>query len=56
MHAAGRIDQQEMKELIIDVVDYCHDFLMDLCSPRGTEIVGDLKRRAGHRGLHHVNI
>jgi hypothetical protein len=34
-----------MKELMVDVVDYCHDFLMELCSPHGAEIIDDLKRR-----------
>jgi hypothetical protein len=45
LHAAGQIDQQEMKDLMIDVVDYCNDFLIKLCSPHGAEIIDDLKRR-----------
>jgi hypothetical protein len=28
-----------------DVVDYCFDFLMEMCSPHGSEIMDDLKRR-----------
>jgi hypothetical protein len=45
MHAAGRFTDDEMKELMTDVVDYCFDFLMELCSPHGAEIMDDLKRR-----------
>jgi hypothetical protein len=45
MHAANRISDQDMKALMTDVVDYCHDFLMELCSPHGAEIMADLKRR-----------
>jgi len=45
LHAAGRISQNEMKALMVDVVDYCHDFLMELCSPHGSDIIEDLKRR-----------
>jgi hypothetical protein len=33
-----------MKALMTDVVDYCFDFLMELCSPHGADIVDDLKR------------
>ena len=29
---------------MIDVVDYCFDFLMEMCSPQGAEIMDDLKR------------
>jgi hypothetical protein len=43
MHAMHQIDNQEMKALMIDVVDYCYDFLMDLCSPHGAEIIAALK-------------
>lgn len=35
MHVTHQIDNEEMKALMIDVVDYCYDFLMDLCSPHG---------------------
>jgi hypothetical protein len=45
MHAAGKFSDQEMKELMTDVVDYSYDFLMELRSPHGAEIVDDLKRR-----------
>jgi hypothetical protein len=40
-----RIIDEEMKALMIDVVDYCYDFLMGLCSPHGADIIEDLKRR-----------
>jgi len=33
-----------MKALMVDVVNYCNDFLVELCSPHGAEIVDDLKR------------
>jgi hypothetical protein len=45
MHAAHQIDDHEMKALMIDVVDYCYDFLMELCGPHGAEIMEDLKER-----------
>jgi hypothetical protein len=45
MHAAGRFSDEEMKALVTDVVDYSHDFLMELCSPHGAEIIDDLRRR-----------
>jgi hypothetical protein len=45
MHAMHQIDDQEMKALMTDVVDYCYDFLMELCSPHGAEIVEELKER-----------
>jgi hypothetical protein len=45
MHAAGQISDDDMKALIIDAVDYSFDFLMELCSPHGSEIIDDLKRR-----------
>lgn len=45
LHAAGQISQDEMKALMIDVVDHCYDFLMDLCSPEGADIIEDLKQR-----------
>ena len=45
MHTAGRFNDEEIKELMTDVVDYSYDFLMELCSPHGAEIVDDLKRR-----------
>ena len=34
IHAADQIDDQEMQDLMIDVVDHCYDFLMELCSPQ----------------------
>jgi hypothetical protein len=45
IHAADRISDEEMKALMIDVVDHCYDFLMDLCSPHGAEIIEDLQQR-----------
>jgi len=45
MHAADQIDDQEMQDLMIDVVDHCYDFLMELCSPNGADIIEDLKQR-----------
>jgi hypothetical protein len=45
MHTADQIDDQEMQDLMIDVVDRCYDFLMELCSPHGVEIIEDLKQR-----------
>ena len=45
LHAADRIDDEEMRALMIDVVDHCYDYLMELCSPHGAEIMEDLKRR-----------
>jgi hypothetical protein len=30
---------------MIDAVDYCYDFLMELCSPQGAQIMEDLKAR-----------
>jgi hypothetical protein len=45
LHAAGKLSDDDIKALMIDVVDYCHDFLMELCSPHGAEIIDDLTRR-----------
>jgi hypothetical protein len=44
-HAAGKLTDDDMKALMTDVVDYSFDFLMELCSPHGAEIMDDLKRR-----------
>jgi hypothetical protein len=44
-HATGLIDDSEMKALMIDVVDHCYDFLMDLCSTHGNDIIENLKLR-----------
>jgi len=52
MQTADQIDDQEMQDLMIDVVDRCYDFLMELCSPHCAEIIEDLKRCTHHRGLH----
>ena len=41
----SRLSDAEMKVLMIDVVDHCYDFLMELCSPSGQEIIGGLKHR-----------
>jgi hypothetical protein len=45
IHAADRISDEEMKALMVDVVDHCCDFLMDLCSPHGADIIDDLQHR-----------
>src|SRR4030095_6598035 len=33
----SRFSDQEMKALMMDVVDHCYDFLVELCSPRGRD-------------------
>jgi hypothetical protein len=43
--AAGQLSDEDMKALMTDVVDCCFDFLMQLCSPLGVDIIGALKRR-----------
>ena len=45
IHATDRISDEEMKALMTDVVDHCYDFLMELCSPHGAEIIEELKQR-----------
>jgi hypothetical protein len=45
MHSGGQFSDDDMKALMTDTVDYCFDFLMELCSPHGADIVDDLKRR-----------
>ena len=45
MHALGQISDQEMKLLMAEIVDHSYDFLMELCSPQGAELVEDLKQR-----------
>jgi len=45
MHALGQISDQEMKLLVTEVVDRSYDFLMELCSPQGAELLEDLKQR-----------
>jgi len=45
LHAAGRISDQKMKALMMDSVDRCYAFLMDLCSPHGDTIIEHLKQR-----------
>ena len=45
LHAEGRLDDQEIKALMIEVVDQCYDFLMELCSPRGDDMIDGLKQR-----------
>ena len=42
---ADQIDDQEMQGPMIDMVDHRSDFLMELCSPQGAEIIEDLKQR-----------
>jgi hypothetical protein len=41
----SRLSDREMKALMIDVVDHCYDFLLELCSPRGQEIIANLRLR-----------
>jgi hypothetical protein len=43
--SSTKLSDDDMKALMIDVVDYCFDFLMELCNPHGAEIMDDLKRR-----------
>jgi len=45
LHAEDRIDDHEMKALMTEVVDQCYDFLMELCSPHGNEVIDGLKQR-----------
>lgn len=40
----GRLSDEEMKALMIDVVNHCYDFLTVLCSPFGDTIVEHLKQ------------
>ncbi|ANV99355.1 hypothetical protein [Bradyrhizobium icense] len=39
----SRLSDAEMKALMMDVVDHCYDFLMELCSPDGREIIEKIK-------------
>ncbi len=41
----SRLSDPEMREHMIDVVDHCYDFLMELCSSHGAEIIDNLMRR-----------
>ena len=41
----SRLSDAEMKTLMIDVVDHCYDFLIELCSPHGRELIENLKLR-----------
>jgi hypothetical protein len=45
LHAEDRFDDNEMKALMMQAVDQCYDFLIELCSPHGDEIINELKRR-----------
>jgi hypothetical protein len=45
MHAAGQLSEGDMKALMTDAVGYCFDFLVELCSPHGADIIENLKRR-----------
>jgi len=38
----SRLSDEEMKALMIDVVDHCYDFLTVLCSPFGDTIIKHL--------------
>jgi hypothetical protein len=40
----GRLSDEEMKVLMIDVVNHCYDFLTTLCGPFGNTIVEHLKQ------------
>jgi hypothetical protein len=48
----GRLSDEEMKALMIDVVNHCYDFLTVLCRPFGDTIVEHLKQ---HDVLPHWN-
>jgi len=41
----SRLSDEEMKALMIDVVNHCYDFLTTLCGPFGDTIVEHLKQR-----------
>jgi hypothetical protein len=45
LHAAGQINQEEMKALMIDVVDHCYNFITELGREQGAELIEDLKIR-----------
>jgi hypothetical protein len=42
--SVARLSDEEMKTLMIDVVNHCYDFLTALCSPHGDVVVEHLKR------------
>jgi hypothetical protein len=44
MHTEGKIGQEEMKELMIDVVNRTYLFLAVLASSNGREVIGILKQ------------
>jgi hypothetical protein len=41
----SRLSDEEMKALMIDVVNHCYDFLTTLCGPFGDTIVEHLRQR-----------
>ena len=41
----SRMNDAEMKALMIGVVDHCYNFLMELCSPQGAGVIENIKRR-----------
>jgi hypothetical protein len=41
----SRLSDEEMKALMMDVVDHCYDFIVELCSPQGREIIETIKHR-----------
>jgi hypothetical protein len=45
MHAAGEINDEEMKTIMKQATDKCYDLVLDLCSPHGVDIMNDLKQR-----------
>jgi YD repeat-containing protein len=44
VYALGQISDQEMKLMMTDIVDRTYDFLMELCSTHGAEIIEELKQ------------
>lgn len=44
-HADDRLDNDEMKELMVDVVNHCYDFLQKLSDPRADSMIESLKHK-----------
>jgi hypothetical protein len=45
MHGDGQITQEEMKALVIEVVDHCYNFVTELGREQGAKLLEDLKER-----------
>jgi hypothetical protein len=45
VHAADKISDDEMREIMKEAADKCYDLLLDLCSPHGADIIDDFKQR-----------